>query len=454
MSQNNSTPQEINIANPNSPLAFPNVPPQDDKCGNLAADILDSDNKLSAKSNEFFNKYLDNAQGNMPNCETTSAKAAIATWYGAAAASFDQASGCQNVAIQAALNQNLNTSINCTNNTLRSETALRTNQDNQATIEIVADTLRNSTINMSLNTQNTAEVLNVGSASVQQEIAKQMQAGINNFQKQAQENYNKPNSLFKTNDNSQPNQSVISSTNQILNKSVDIVNQETIGRIVSENFQSANGTLKINAGLVEGVDLNVSSDMVNEVLLTNIVNGVIGQIFEGTTMTDLANKGEGSSKNVTTSSGSGFVTAVIVILVLAAVGAGAYFYIKHRKKKNSPEHLRKLNAVNGNVQKIQKNFVQTQPSAPPYPGTPQQKKQQQKKQQQTAPVGVQGSSDKQPSAPPIQLYKQQQTYPGNKQQIRTQSKNKQKQQTTALVGVQGDKRQSTMIQKQKGAGTL
>lgn len=341
MSQNNSTPQEINIANPNSPLAFPSVPPQDDKCGNLAADILDSDNKLSEKSNEFFNKYLDKAQGNMPNCETTSAKAAIATWYGAAAASFDQASGCQNVAIQAALNQNLNTSINCTNNTLRSETALRTNQDNQATIEIVADTLRNSSINMSLDTKNTAEVLNVGSASVQQEIAKQMQAGINNFQKQAQENYDKPNSLFKTNDNSQPNQSVISSTNQILNKSVDIVNQETIGRIVAENFQSANGTLKINAGLIEGVDLNISSDMVNEVLLTNIVNGVIGQIFKGTTMTDLANVGEGSSKNVTTSSGSVIYTIIMWIFIIGAIAGGIWFGYKYYKHKNSPEQLRK-----------------------------------------------------------------------------------------------------------------
>ena len=355
MAENNSTPQEINIANPDSPLAFPNIPPQDDKCGDLTTSVLTSDNKLSEESNKFFNNFLKKAQGSMPNCETDSAKAAYVSLMGAAAMSYDKSSGCQNVAIQAALNQNLNTSINCTNNSLRSETALQTNQNNQATIEIVADRLTNSTINMDLNTQNTAEVLNVASASVQQEVAKQMQAGINNFQKQVQENYKKQNSLFKTENNGQPNQSLVSSTNQILNKSVDVVNQETIGRIVTENFQSANGTLKINAGLIEGVDLNISSEQVNEVLLTNIVNGVIGQIFEGTTIVDLSNTSEASSKNVTTeSSSTGTIIIIVIVILLIAGGIGFYIY---SRKKNPQKQLQKRNTdLKNEKQRLQKTY--------------------------------------------------------------------------------------------------
>ena len=320
----------------NSPQVQFTVPadvPPDSKCQDIASQITADNNDFTEQANNMINEYLQKVSENNPNCTTNNSKVAVASVYlgGGGAASNDYSSGCQNVAMQAALNLSMNTSLNCTSSNLSSTSNTSSEITATMKVTIIADRIENSDISATLGIDSKQTVLNVVDSSIQSAVTEALQTGMQTFQKTAQKSVQDQTGFFATNSKN-PSQQMVSNINNIISNSVNIITKKTVAAIVAKNIIESEGEYFIRAGTIVDSSINLSNQVVNEVILQSIVNDVIGQILKKSNITDLLTKQESENeyKSKAVKSGLG---VLFFILIAGGIIGGAYYYFANKKKK-------------------------------------------------------------------------------------------------------------------------
>jgi hypothetical protein len=309
------------------------VPP-DSKCQDIASQITADNNDFTEQANNMINEYLQKVSDNNPNCTTNNSKVAVASVYlgGGGAASNDYSSGCQNVAMQAALNLSMNTSLNCTSSNLSSTTSGDSSIKATVDITIIADEIKGSTIKGLLGIDSKQQILNVVDSSVQSAVTEALQTGMQTFQKTAQKSVQDQTGFFATNSKN-PSQQMVSNINNIISNSVNIITKKTVASIVAKNVVETDGKLFIQAGKIVDSSITLSNEVANEVILQSIVNDVIGQILKKSNVTDLLTKQESENEYKSKAVKSVF-GVLFFILIAGGIIGGIYYYLGKKKKRN------------------------------------------------------------------------------------------------------------------------